>query len=163
MYERFEADSVIEAILSSSAHEIENGLVSMELDTLDSISRRLDELRRIVNATRKRRQKEDIASQQDNLISCSRQGDPPHTTSALTISQAIPTEALRRLMCSGFFAPTELGKVLLLVSKYFIRDLGPEIVWDCLFQLRFPSCTTGYPSPRQRGILSFNDSLRANG
>lgn len=137
-YERSKADSLIEVILRSSAPEIENELVSMELDTLDSISRRLDELQRIVNATRKRRKKEDTASRQDTLISCSRQGDPPHTTSALTTSEAIPTETLRRLMFSGFFAPAELGKFLLLVSKSFVRNLGPDIVWDTLFQLRWP-------------------------
>jgi hypothetical protein len=152
MYKRSKADSFIEAILSSSAHGIENALVSMELDTLDTISRRVNELQRIVDVTRKRRKKEDIASRR-GVPSCSRQGDPPHTTPALTTSQAIPTEALRRLMFSGFFAPAELGKVLLLVSKSFVCNLGPETVWDLLFQLRWPKLYERLPKSTEYNTL----------
>ena len=146
IYKRSKGGSFSEAILSSSADEIETELVSIDLDILDSISRRVDEIQRIVNATRTRRNKEDIASRQDNLILCSRQHDPPHTTSGMSTSQAIPTEALRRLMFSGFFAPAELGKFLLLVSKSFVRNIGSEIVWDYLFQRRWPELYVRLPN-----------------
>jgi hypothetical protein len=133
--------SVIYSILSSPPHAFEKELASVtELDTLELIQRRVAELQRVLETTRQRLQTTD----RRNVPARHSEKPEAHPTkikSALTsttCASSMPIEVLRRVALSGFFTPRELGRLLLWISKSFIKNLGPEIVWDCLFQARWP-------------------------
>jgi hypothetical protein len=141
--------SVIYSILNSSPNAFEKELASVtELETLELIQRRADELQRVLEATRQRLQTTTV--RKNNVPACHSEASeayiyPTKTQSALTTStssttraSSMPIEVLRRVTLSGFFTPRELGRLLLWISKSFIKNLGPEIVWDCLFQARWP-------------------------
>jgi hypothetical protein len=136
--------SVIYSILSSPPHAFEKELGTVtDLDTLALIQRRVDELQRVLQATQQRLQTTARKNVPIRHSLAPGESHPTKTQSALTSSSSLPSssmpiEVLRRVTLSGFFTPRELGRLLLWISKSFITNLGPEIIWDCLFQARWP-------------------------
>ena len=133
--------SVIYSILSSPPHAFEKELASVtELDTLELIQRRVDELQGVLATTRQHLQttsRKHVPAPHSEIP----EAHPTKIQSALTPTtraSSMPIEVLRRVTLSGFFSPRELGRLLLWISKSFIKNLGSAIVWDCLFQARWP-------------------------
>ena len=54
----------------------------------------------------------------------------------------LSTEILRQLARLGLLTAPELGRLLLLVSKVFCENLGPDFCWRALCSARFSSTTT---------------------
>jgi hypothetical protein len=83
---------------------------------------------------------------------------PPSIAST---SRNIPTEVLRQITQSGFLTSEELGRLLLVSSKSFIRNVGEEDVWQTICKTRWRHTSQLPRSFFSRGFKSYFRQMSA--
>jgi hypothetical protein len=149
-----ESIPLIGAILAMDPNSLMAELATVDEETFGKVSAQLKQLNCLIDELDEE-ENEDVSHRQVYPLTMSHQEEKKDEStledafsssraciSAISdynnsASEAIPTEVLRLVLVADYLKVEELGRLLLLTSRWFMHNLGHDYVWKYICRFRF--------------------------